>query len=304
MIERAAANILDHFLRVPAGRTVAVVHPPEKAAVAEALARGLAGRGCPPLPLLVPDEVAGLPESVLAAFGNLDLGLIVLLSHRLFARQGLAALFVMRDGQPSLDVECSPLFVDTVIAADSFLRVYSSDPAEDQAHLTRLRDSLPAEGLVRVTAPGGTDLVFRARQWQACAHTEVLTAPVEGTAEGRIVADLSLFYGLVTAPVELPLGAGRLTEMTCATPDDRTFRMYRDEMERRCADDSANAVLAEVGVGGNGGAIPSGILMEDEAVRGTGHFCFGDNSRYGGANASDWHGGTVVVRGPAFQSVD
>jgi len=35
--------------------------------------------------------------------------------------------------------------------------------------------------------------------------------------------------------------------------------------------------------------------------RGTGHFCFGDNSRYGGANASDWHGGTVVVRAPAFR---
>lgn len=301
MIERAAANILDHFLRVPAGRTVAVVYPPEKAAVAEALARGLAERGCSPLPLLVPDEVAGLPESVLAAFGNLDLGLIVLLSHHLWARQGLAARFVMRSGQPSLDVRCSPLFVDTVIAADSFLRVYASDPAGDHAYLARLRDALPAEGLVRVTAPGGTDLVFRARRWQGCGNTEVLTAPVEGTAEGRIVADLSLLYGLVAAPVELTLRAGRLTALACAAPDDRLFRMYEEEMERRCAEDSANAVLAEVGVGGNGGAIPSGILMEDEAVRGTCHFCFGDNTRYGGANASDWHGGTVVVRGTVFR---
>jgi hypothetical protein len=35
-------------------------------------------------------------------------------------------------------------------------------------------------------------------------------------------------------------------------------------------------------------------------MRGTCHFCFGDNVRYGGANPSVWHGGTVVIHAPVF----
>lgn len=300
MIERAAANILDHFLCPPPGREVAVVYPPEKAAVAEALARGLAERRSPPLLLPVPAEAPALPEPVLAAFARSNAGLIVLLSHRLWARQGLAPLFVMRAGQPGLDVHCSPLFVDTIIAGDSFLRVYSSDPTADRGYLARLSETLPAQARVRITAPGGTDLTFRSRGWQVCANTEVLTAPVEGSADGTIVADASLFLGLVASPVTVRIRAGRVTEMAAADPADRLFRMYAAEMERRFAESEADAMLAEVGVGGNGGAVLSGVLMEDEAVRGTCHFCFGDNSRYGGENGSDWHGGTLVVREPFF----
>lgn len=304
MIQRVVANILDHFLQAPAGRTVAVAYPPEKAAVAEALAQGLAERGCPPVLLPVPEEAPSLPDCVVAAFGDPDLGLIVLLSPRLWAQQGLAARFVMRNGRPSLDVRCSPLFVDTIVAPESFLRVYASDPAGDRAYLARLRDALPAERLVHVTAPGGTDLVFRSRAWQACGNTEVLTAPVEGTAKGIIVADLSVHFGLASAPITLRLQQGRVAGITCRDPSDRLFALYRADMERHFAADEANRMLAEVGVGGNGGAIPSGVLMEDEAVRDTCHFCFGDNSRYGGANRSDWHGGTAVVRGPALRAVD
>lgn len=73
--------------------------------------------------------------------------------------------------------------------------------------------------------------------------------------------------------------------------------MMRRELERG----QERWQLAEVGIGGCEGARLSGIIMEDEAVRGTCHFCFGDNSRYDGANASDWHGGTVVVARPRLE---
>jgi leucyl aminopeptidase (aminopeptidase T) len=300
MIQQAVANILDYHLRAPAGQRVTIVYPQEKADLAEALARGLSERGAHPRLLFVPDDAPNLPPAVREAFADANIGLIVLLSHAMWSRQGLARYFLMRDGQPSLDVRPSPLFVDTVIARESFLRIYASDPQEDRAYLESLRQTLPESTTVRVTAPGGTDLTFRSRDWQLCGLTEVLTAPAEGSAEGVIVADLSVFYGLVSSPIELQLEGGRLVSMRCPDPTDRLFRMYVEEMERRFDEGEANRRLAEAGVGGNGGARPSGVLMEDEAVRGTCHFCFGDNTRYGGTNASDWHGGTVVVREPRF----
>ncbi|NPV09277.1 MAG: hypothetical protein HPY83_15125 [Anaerolineae bacterium] len=302
MMQRVVANILDYHLRAPPGRRVAIVYPEEKATLAQAMAQGLVARDCQHQLIPVPDDASSLPDAALDAFDDGNIGLIVLLSPGMWSRQGVARLFVMRDGQPSLSVRPSPLFVDTVIAPESFLRVYSSDPREDWAHLESLRDRLPADAPVRVTAPGGTDLTFRARHWMICGHTEVLTAPVEGSAEGRIVADLSVFYGLVSAPIEVRLDGGRIVALRCADESDRLFRMYVDAMQRHFAAAEANRLLAEVGIGGNAGARPSGVIMEDEAVRGTCHFCFGDNARYGGANASEWHGGTVVVREPRFSA--
>ena len=61
--------------------------------------------------------------------------------------------------------------------------------------------------------------------------------------------------------------------------------------------------MAELGLGANAGARLSGIIMEDEAVRDTCHICFGDNTRYGGRNASAWHGGTLVVRAPRWSLI-
>lgn len=300
MMERAVANILDYHLRAPPGRRVGIVYPEEKAALAQAMAQGLVERSCHPWLVPVPSDADALPDEALHAFDDGNIGLIVLLSPGMWSRQGVARLFVVRDGEPTLSVRPSPLFVDTAIAPESFLRIYSSDPQEDQAYLESLRGRLPADVPVRVTAPGGTDLTFRARHWMACGHTEVLTAPVEGSAEGRIVADLSVFYGLVSAPIEVRLDGGRVAAFRCSDESNQLFRMYVEEMERRFAAAEANRLLAEVGIGGNAGARASGVIMEDEAVRGTCHFCFGDNTRYGGTNASDWHGGTAVVREPRF----
>ena len=160
----------------------------------------------------------------------------------------LARYFLMR-GRPPRRTP-SP----TVIARAS----HHARPQENRAYLGS-RQTLPESTTVRVTAPGGTDLTFRSRDWQLCGLTEVLTAPVEGSAEGVIVADLSDFCGLVSAPIELQLEGGRLVSMRCPDPTDRLFRMYVEEMERRFDEGEANRRLAEVGVGG----------MRGPAVRGS-----------------------------------
>ena len=71
---------------------------------------------------------------------------------------------------------------------------------------------LPDGARLRVTAPGGTDLGLTARTW--LAHPwELLTAPIEESIEGRIVADARVFFSRVRAPITMEIARGRITRL-------------------------------------------------------------------------------------------
>ena len=103
--------------------------------------------------------------------------------------------------------------------------------------------------------------------------------------------------------IELTIVGGRIQRITCVVKDDPVYRAFAEQMSEALSEADQNWQLAEVGFGGNSLATISGCIMEDEAVRGTCHFCFGDNVRYGGVNHSSWHGGTVVVRQPKIEEL-
>lgn len=303
LLERAVANILDHHLMAPAGRRVVIVCDKAKWPLAEALARGLDERGRKPALLRLEARAEGGRALLDDLFAEAGVGLIVLASPRMWRELELATRLVVTAGGPTLRVACAPIFLDMVMPLESVLRVYGSDYADNVAYAASLRAQLVGDASYRLTAAGGTDLTFRARDWQAGAQEicELHTSPVEDSVQGRIVADGSVFFARITAPIALEIRAGRLVATHCADERDATYRAYVKEMRKRMAADAANGQLAEVGLGVNAGARLSGCIMEDEAVRGTCHFCFGDNARYGGRNTSDWHGGTVVVRAPRLE---
>jgi len=255
----------------------------------------LVERGCRPELVIVDQGAEALPRACLEIFDCPTTGLIALTSFRMWSELGLSGRLLHENG-PTLNVACRPVFFDEVMPLDSLLRVYSSDPEDDKRYLAdlhrRLREGVPT----RVTAPGGTDLTFIPREWSVRGR-ELLTSPVEETVYGTIIADASVYLGRVRRPITLTVERGRLTGIACPDSDDPVFRTYRQEMVYRFHLSPLDRQLAEVGFGGNGGARLSGCIMEDESVRGTGHFCFGDNTRYGGVNRSTWHGGTVVVGG-------
>ncbi|MBR3824341.1 MAG: hypothetical protein IKJ39_03990 [Lachnospiraceae bacterium] len=47
----------------------------------------------------------------------------------------------------------------------------------------------------------------------------------------------------------------------------------------------------------------SDCFMEAEAAINTCHFCFGNNVCYGGKNASEFHGNSVLIRNPKFVEI-
>lgn len=111
---------------------------------------------------------------------------------------------------------------------------------------------------------------------------EAAVAPIEGSAEGRVVIDASMYgVGLVKDPIIWEVKKGRVVEIS----GKEEAQKLKDLLERA---DTNSTNIAELGVG----TVPRGEIVgseDDKKLLGTGHIGIGDN-RFGGGNvASDVH---------------
>lgn len=114
---------------------------------------------------------------------------------------------------------------------------------------------------------------------------EVGAAPVEGTAEGKVVIDGSLLFlsaDQIGAPVTLTFAAGELSDVS----GPEAFRL-RDALA--AADDERMTNLAEVSIGLNPFSRPGGSALELEGIVGGAHVALGNNVPYGGSVAARSH---------------
>jgi leucyl aminopeptidase (aminopeptidase T) len=264
-IRVAAANILEHYFKAPAARPVAIVCCAEKRVLADALAAKLAARGTPVTTLEVPADVSDMRAFASGAFSDSSAALIVLASARMWGPQGLHRYFVYRGG-PSVEAAATPVFFDAVTPMSSLVRLYGSDTTQDQAWLAALGSALPDNARLRITSPAGTDIQFTSRKWHSL-DWEICTAPVEVSIEGTIVVDGAVQFGRVDKPIALVVHEGRVADVRCADAGDANFVEYLRTMKDAFVADDANAQLAEVGIGGNGAALISDVIMESEAAR-------------------------------------
>jgi 2,5-dihydroxypyridine 5,6-dioxygenase len=146
---------------------------------------------------------------------------------------------------------------------------------------------------VRVTAPGGTDLTFDCQGRPGNALTcivgpgefspvptiEANVSPIEGTAEGVVVADVSIPYvdiGVLEEPVRAVIEGGMVVRIEGgrqARELDEVLRSFEDPM---CFN------VAELGIGMNPAASVTGFMLEDEAVARTAHLGIGTSITLGG----------------------
>ncbi|MFN8593818.1 MAG: aminopeptidase [Thermomicrobiales bacterium] len=164
----------------------------------------------------------------------------------------------------------------------------------------RLRIMLSEASELRVSAPGGTDLVVSLAGREGMAVTglarepgirtawpdiEAFIAPVEGTGQGIVVVDASASnLGLIREPIRMHVSEGRVVTITGG-------RQGR-EVERALAatNHEGSYVIAEVGIGLNPTARLRGSIVEDEGVYGTAHVALGNNTNFaGGVNAAPIH---------------
>ncbi|HYM64261.1 MAG TPA: aminopeptidase, partial [Gaiellaceae bacterium] len=187
-------------------------------------------------------------------------------------------------------------FVDATLLAEEL-----SLPAPDLAAVAEgLLAQVRGADSMRLRNPAGTDLLFRVtgRPWLTDARPlqageygnypggEIFVAPLEDSADGILVADLTVPYtveGLVDEPVILRFEAGRVTSIE----GGRAASMLQDLVEEA---GSGGDVIAELGIGLNPTVRPRGHVMLDEKAAGTAHVAIGRNTgSYGGANESSIH---------------
>lgn len=172
------------------------------------------------------------------------------------------------------------------------VRCMNADYHRIAARTAALCDRLNRTSVVRVKAPGGTDIVMPVAgrkahassglftepgQWGNLPTGEAYLAPVEGESHGLVVVDGAMAsVGMVKTPIRIVVEGGYATDITGGEEAARLLALL--EPHGRDA-----RTVAEFGVGTNDKAILTGAIIEDEKVMGTIHIAFGDNKSMGGS---------------------
>jgi 2,5-dihydroxypyridine 5,6-dioxygenase len=120
---------------------------------------------------------------------------------------------------------------------------------------------------------------------------EFNVAPVEGSANGKLVLDLTMHHiGRLYTPIELIVREGRIVEIEGGAE----ARILRDYLETY-GDENAYMCPAEASVGVNKKAVIRGIQREDKNIWGTLHFGLGTNIDVGGSVKSNIHMDGVIL---------
>jgi 2,5-dihydroxypyridine 5,6-dioxygenase len=146
---------------------------------------------------------------------------------------------------------------------------------------------------VLLTTPGGTSLRMRKEgrrgnalyclvgpgEFSTVPTIEANFSPLEGTAEGTLVADASIPYlgiGILEEPVKCKVKKGFIVGIEGGFQAD----LLRNDLESRNDPDSYN--IAELGVGLNPESRMTGVMLDDEGVLGSAHIGIGSNLTLGG----------------------
>ncbi len=171
-----------------------------------------------------------------------------------------------------------------------------ADYAELKKFTRRVAAAIRQADRVEVSTPNGTRLLFRKgkrsvhedngdyRKPGAAGNLpagEVYLAPVEGTANGRLVLEWAPTRKLKT-PVTLSVKDGAVTGIEGSEP----FAAYLRDKIASCA---SCANIAELGIGTNPLATRPDNILESEKILGTIHIAIGDNHTFGGKVHAPFH---------------
>ncbi|OGV32025.1 MAG: hypothetical protein A2020_13945 [Lentisphaerae bacterium GWF2_45_14] len=180
------------------------------------------------------------------------------------------------------------------ITSDVFARGLGADPEILRKSGEKWIKKISGSHSVKVTSPVGTDLIFRIGNCPVqnddgcitksgdCGNLpagEVFTVPAPATGNGILVIDGSIGsfdWKESDKPAIIHVKDGRAVffEGERAKALENLLGKYGDK----------GFVLAEFGIGTNPEAEINGNLLEDEKVKGTVHFAFGNNRNFGGDN--------------------
>lgn len=149
---------------------------------------------------------------------------------------------------------------------------------------------------VKITAPSGTHFSLSKSGRRAMPDTGILTkpgsfgnlpagevylAPLEGTAEGKLVLHWAPTREL-QSPITLTVKKGSVVGIEGEEPFAKALKAKIEERKE-------NANIAELGIGTNDRAKRPDNILESEKIFGTIHIALGDNSSFGGKVQTPFH---------------
>jgi aminopeptidase len=190
------------------------------------------------------------------------------------------------------------------IEEEVLARMMSADMEEIRRRGAAIAAVLSSAKEARITCANGSDLRLGLEGREGISDDGNLTAdgafgnlpcgegfiaPIEGTAEGRLVVDGTIAsYGLPDAPADLRVEAGHLAEAKGAAGE------WLMKTLKAAGEEGTN--VAELGVGTNEMAELSENLLEAEKILGTVHVAFGASAGIGGTVQVPVHIDGVVTR--------
>lgn len=266
----AGRNTVNDWLAL---RDALIDHPDDMGKWAEAV-----------LTIMTQREIAGHepPSSVAAAMQKVDTVIQV-------CEKASIAHTNIRKEASAVGVRYSHLF--KIPVDDLKQGVSTADILLIKERTDRLAAGLTKANVARLTTPSGTDLTMNLGDREGVTispvgpdlftlpyYAEAAIAPVEGTAEGIIVADLTMrgWGYLFREPLRYAVKEGKVVEVFGSTED-------ADRLRKICGADENAANIAEFGIG-TSHIIPKALqgTNRDFGRMGTAHIGIGRNNDIGG----------------------
>lgn len=149
---------------------------------------------------------------------------------------------------------------------------------------------------IEITTANGSGLSFSVKGRKALGDTGILTrpgsfgnlpagevylAPVEGTAQGKLILEWAPTREL-KSPVILTIKDGYVKDVSGS-------EAYTDYLSNKLSERKENGNIAELGIGTNSRAKRPDNILESEKIMGTIHIALGDNSSFGGKIMTPFH---------------
>ncbi len=203
-------------------------------------------------------------------------------------------------------VASMPRFSPEMLYPDGPMAVDYEAVASATRGLARL---ITAARRVRVATPTGTDVEFSVEgrnggedtgiyiapgAWGNLPAGEAYCAPLEGTAQGRLVVEPG-WHAKLAEPMKIFLERGEVTALEGGGTIGVEITEILD-LPRRGEATRPRRMFAELGIGTNPNARRTDITVEAEKIKGTVHLAIGDNSHMGGVVTADYHQDFVLPR--------
>lgn len=185
----------------------------------------------------------------------------------------------------------------------------ASDYREIDKESRKIAELITRAKEAKIISPGGTDISFSLKgrngmvdagiftekgAWGNLPSGEAYCAPVEETAEGKLVVEPN-WYPDLKEKMTLVFKKGTVTEIIGGGKIGDEYRGLLD-FKKKEEPYVSRRNLAELRVGTNPNAKRPDNILESEKIKGTVHLAIGDNSNMGGKVSSDLHQDFIIPK--------